>query len=222
VKRSTDRILTTHSASLSRPADLIEINRARAVGESKDDAAYAKCLTAAVADVVRKQREFGIDIVDDGEFGKPMAAQYDYGVWWNYAFARMAGFVPAESVPESKQRKSSVAEVALTAFSNRRDWQKFNEFYQDPASTGSLAGSAARRPTRRPVCTAPIKYVGHAAIAADIANLKKAMAAVGAEEGFICSIGPGSFARSEDMHYDNPEEFVFAAADAMREEQSDR
>ncbi len=218
MKRSADRILTTHSGSLSRPADLIEINRARAVGESKDDAAYAKCLTAAVAEVVRKQREVGIDIVDDGEFGKPMAAQYDYGVWWTYAFARMAGFVPAESVSESKQRKSSVAEVALTAFSNRRDWQKFNEFYQDPASTGSLAGSAARRPTRRPVCTAPIKYVGHAAIAADIANLKKAMAAARAEEGFICSIGPGSFARSEDMHYDNPEEFVFAAADAMREE----
>ncbi len=218
MKRSTDRILTTHSGSLSRPADLIEINRARAAGESKDEAAYARCLTAAVAEVVRKQREVGVDIVDDGEFGKPMAAQYDYGVWWNYAFARMTGFVPPESVPESKQRKSSVAELALTAFSNRRDWQKFNEFYKDPASTGSLAGSAARRPTRRPVCTAPIKYAGHAAIAADIANLKKAMAAAGAEEGFMCSIGPGSFARSEDVHYNNPEEFVFAAAEAMREE----
>jgi 5-methyltetrahydropteroyltriglutamate--homocysteine methyltransferase len=218
VKRSTDRILTTHSGSLSRPAALIEINRARAAGESADDAAYAKCLAVAVADVVRKQREVGVDIVDDGEFGKPMATNYDYGVWWNYAFARMAGFVPAESVPESKQRKSSVAEVALTAFNNRRDWQKFNEFYQAPESTGSLAGSAARRPTRRPVCTAPIKYAGHAAIAADIANLKKAMAAAEAEEGFMCSIGPGSFARSEDVHYNNPEEFVFAAADAMREE----
>ena len=95
MKRSTDRILTTHSGSLSRPADLIEINRARAGGESKDEAAYARCLAAAVADVVRKQREVGVDIVDDGEFGKPMAAQYDYGVWWNYAFARMTGFVPA-------------------------------------------------------------------------------------------------------------------------------
>ena len=218
MKRSTDRILTTHSGSLSRPADLIEINRARAVGESTDDAAYAKCLAAAVADVVRKQREVGVDIVDDGEFGKPMAAQYDYGVWWNYAFARMSGFAPADSVPESKQRKSSVADVALTAFSNRRDWQKFNEFYQDPESTGVLAGSAARRRTRRPVCTAPIKYAGHAAIAADIANLKKAMAAAGVEEGFMCSIGPGSFARSDDVHYSNPEEFVFAAAEAMREE----
>jgi 5-methyltetrahydropteroyltriglutamate--homocysteine methyltransferase len=85
MKRSTDRILTTHAGSLSRPANLIEMNRARASGESKDHKAYAQCLAAAVADVVRKQRDAGVDIVDDGEFGKPMAAHYDYGVWWNYA-----------------------------------------------------------------------------------------------------------------------------------------
>ena len=218
MKRSTNRILTTHAGSLSRPANLIDMNRARAGGESKDDAAYARCLAGAVADVVRKQRDAGIDIVDDGEFGKPMASHYDYGVWWNYAFARMAGFVSPDSVPESKQRKSSVADLALTTFANRRDWQKFSEFYQDPESTGTLVGSAARRRPRRPVCTGPIKYTGQAAIAADVDNLKTAMAAAGAAEGFMCSIGPGSFARSEDMHYNNPEEFVFAAADAMREE----
>src|SRR5262249_40373653 len=153
-----------------------------------------RCLAKSVSDVVRKQREQGIDIVDDGEFGKPMASNYDYGAWWNYAFARMEGFVPAASIPESEHKKSSVAELALTTFANRRDWQIFSEFYQDPESSGTLAGSAARRPTRRPVCTAPIQYTGHAAILADIANLKSAMAAAGAEEGFMCSVGPGSFA----------------------------
>ena len=96
MKKSTERILTTHAGSLSRPANLIAINRARATGESKDDATYAQCLAAAVAGVVRKQRGLGVDIPDDGEFGKPMAANYDYGVWWNYAFARMEGFAPAE------------------------------------------------------------------------------------------------------------------------------
>jgi 5-methyltetrahydropteroyltriglutamate--homocysteine methyltransferase len=218
MKQSTDRILTTHSGSLPRPANLIEMNRARAEGRSIESAAYAQCLASAVAGVVHKQREVGIDVPDDGEFGKPMAANYDYGVWWNYAFGRMEGFAAAESVPESKHKKSSVAELALTTFSNRRDWQKFGEFYQDPESSGSLMGSAARRRTRRPVCTGPIKYVGHAAIEADIANLKKAMAAAGAEEGFMCSIGPGSFARGEDLYYKSEEEFVFASADAMREE----
>jgi 5-methyltetrahydropteroyltriglutamate--homocysteine methyltransferase len=121
-------------------------------------------------------------------------------------------------VPESAHKKSSVAEVALTAVGNRRDFQAFGEFYQDPESTGTLLGSAARRGGRRPVCTAPLKYKGHAAIAADIANLKKAMAAVGADEGFMCSIGPGSFARGENLYYKTDEEFVFAAADAMHEE----
>jgi 5-methyltetrahydropteroyltriglutamate--homocysteine methyltransferase len=218
MKHSTDRILTTHAGSLSRPADLIGLNRTRAKGEKVSDATYALCLASAVSEVVRKQHEVGVDIPDDGEFGKPMAANYDYGVWWNYAFARMEGFAPAESVPESKHKKSNVADLALTTFSNRRDWQKFGEYYQDPESSGSLIGSAARRSTRRPVCTAPIKYIGHAAIDADIANLKKALAAVGAEEGFMCSIGPGSFARGEDLYYKTEEEFVFASAEAMRDE----
>ena len=218
MKRSTDRIITTHAGSLSRPPDLIALNRARAQGEKVDASAYAQCLASAVADVVRRQQEIGIDIPDDGEFGKPMASNYDYGVWWNYAFARMEGFTPADQVPESQHKKSSVAEMALTTVGNRRDFQKFGEFYQDPESSGTLLGSAARRGGRRPVCTGPLKYTGHAAIAADIANLKKAMAAAGAEEGFMCAIGPGSFARGEDLYYKTEEEFVFAAADAMHEE----
>jgi 5-methyltetrahydropteroyltriglutamate--homocysteine methyltransferase len=218
MKSGKDRILTTHAGSLSRPADLSAINRARAAGQSKDDAAHGRCLAKSVADIVSIQRELGIDIVDDGEFGKPMASNYDYGAWWNYAFARMEGFVAAESVPESEHKKSSVAELALTTYANRRDWQTFSDFYQDPDSTGTLAGSAARRRTRRPVCTAPVEYTGHAALAADIANLKSAIAAAGAEEGFMCSVGPGSFARGEDLYYKTEEEFVFASAEAMRKE----
>ena len=70
----------------------------------------------------------------------------------------------------------------------------------------------------RPACTGPITYTGHAALQADIDNLKKALAATGAEEGFMCSIGPGSFARGVDLYYKTEEEFLFASADAMREE----
>src|SRR3974390_1936965 len=155
MRASIDRILTTHAGSLSRPADLIALSRARAAGESKDDGSYAKCLASSVTDVVRKQRELGIDIPDDGEFGKTGAGAYDYGAWWNYAFARLSGFSPrtAGAQDESKHKKSSVADVALTSFANRRDWQKFNEFYQDPESTGSLMGSAARRPGGPPART---------------------------------------------------------------------
>jgi 5-methyltetrahydropteroyltriglutamate--homocysteine methyltransferase len=220
MRASLDRILTTHAGSLSRPADLIASSRARAGGENKDVGAYTRRLASAVTDVVRKQRELRIDVPDDGEFGKPVAGAYDYGAWWNYAFARMSGFSPqtASAQEASKHKKSGVADVALTSFANRRDWQKFNEFYQDPESTGSLMGSAARRPVGRPACTGPIAYTGEAALAADIGNLKNAMASAGVEEAFMCSIGPGSFGRGEDYYYKTEEEFLFASAEAMREE----
>jgi 5-methyltetrahydropteroyltriglutamate--homocysteine methyltransferase len=212
------RILTTHAGSLSRPPDLIALIRARANGGSGDDDAHARCLATSVAGVVRKQHELGIDIPDDGEFGKPVAGAYDYGAWWNYAFARMSGFSPAKPDAKPQHSKSSIADVALTSFANRRDWQKFAAFYQDPESTGSLLGSAARRPVQRPACTGPIKYTGQAALQTDIGNLKSALAASGAAEGFMCSIGLGSFARGDDFYYKTEEEFLFAAADAMREE----
>src|SRR5580693_5234689 len=153
MKHSTDRILTTHAGSLSRPANLIAMSKAIAVGESKGDAAYAQCLAASVADVVKKQRELGVDIPDDGEFGKPVGGSYDYGAWWNYAFARMSGFSPAGSpaaaAHETQHKKSTVADVALTSFANRRDWQKFGEFYLDPESSGSLMGDDPDRRRRR-------------------------------------------------------------------------
>jgi 5-methyltetrahydropteroyltriglutamate--homocysteine methyltransferase len=79
-------------------------------------------------------------------------------------------------------------------------------------------GSPARRTGNRPVCTGPIRYIGQAAVRADIDNLKNALKAANLDEGFICSIGPASFARSGDLYYKSEEEFIYAVADAMREE----
>jgi 5-methyltetrahydropteroyltriglutamate--homocysteine methyltransferase len=214
MKRSEKRILTTHVGSLSRPRDLLA--SFLALSEGKPASAHGETLARSVADVVKRQRDTGIDIVNDGEFGKPASGTYDYGPWWNYAFDRLDGFSAPEAVPVSDHKKSSVADFALTTFANRRDWKKFGEFYQDQSS--GLAGSAPTRRTRRPVCTGPIKYKGHAATKADIDNLKKAMAASGAEEGFMTSVAPASFARAEDLHYKTEEDFVVGAAEAMREE----
>jgi len=216
MRRSDKRILTTHVGSLSRPPALLAANLARSRGEPVPAPGYAATLAKAVADVVERQRALGIDIVSDGEFGKPMSQTYDYGPWWNYAFDRLDGFSPPDSIPETEHKKSSVADLALTSFRNRRDWQKFGEFYQDQSS--GLVGSAPARRTRRPVCTGPIRYKGHAQTKADIDNLKVAMAAAGIEEGFMTSVAPASFARAEDLHYNTEEDFVAAAAEAMREE----
>jgi len=217
MKRSKDRILTTHAGSLPRPPSLIELNRLRSHGEATDKRVFADALASAVAETVQHQKDIGIDIADDGEFGKAMTAALDYGAWWNYAYARLAGFTPADKAPPAARRQSSVAHLGLGEAADRRDWQQFSEFYNDPNST-SLQGSLARRKGQRPVCTGPISYSGQAAVQADIANLKAALATAGLEEGFICSVSPASFARSGDLHYKTDEEFVFAVAEAMREE----
>ncbi len=215
MKQSDQRILTTHVGSLSRPPELLALNAARNSGTA-DASAYDKGLAAAVAAVVLKQRELGIDIVNDGEFGKPMSTAYDYGAWWNYAFERLEGFAAPEFIPEIEHKKSAVADLSLTTFALRRDWQQFGEFYRD--STSGLVGSAPARRQRRPVCVGPVRYKGSAQITSDINHLKSALAHVGIEEGFMTSVGPGSFARGEDLHYKTEEEFVFASAEAMREE----
>jgi len=215
VKRSDQRIITTHVGSLSRPSELLTLNAARSSGTA-DVTAYDKGLAAAVTEVVMKQHEVGIDIANDGEFGKPMSAACDYGAWWNYAFERLEGFASPESIPETEHKKSSVADLSLTTFARRRDWQQFSEFYHDP--TSGLAGSAPARRQRRPVCVGPVRYKGHAQTKADIDHLKTALAQAGIEEGFMTSVAPASFARGEDLHYKTEEDFVAAAADAIRDE----
>ena len=87
MKRSTDRILTTHVGSLPRPKDLVELYR-----DNSPDSTLLPRLRSAVAEVVREQARFGIDIVNDGEFGKAMRSAMDFGAWWSYVYPRLAGY----------------------------------------------------------------------------------------------------------------------------------
>ena len=85
MKRSTDKILTTHVGSLIRPAKLLEFIGPLQAGKPYDEAAYAACLKESVADIVREQADAGIDVVSDGEFGKSIS-------WSQYALERLSGF----------------------------------------------------------------------------------------------------------------------------------
>ena len=85
MKRSSNRILTTHVGSLIRPPRLLELVRAQQNGEPVDARAYEQCLKDSVAEVVRRQAQAGIDIVNDGEFGKSTS-------WSLYALKRVSGF----------------------------------------------------------------------------------------------------------------------------------
>jgi 5-methyltetrahydropteroyltriglutamate--homocysteine methyltransferase len=215
MKASRHRILTSHAGSLPRPDDLIEANQAREAEGVGDDAGFPARLRAAVADVVRHQTDLGISIPGDGEFGKSMGHRVNYRAWWSYSFQRLDGLeLGTTGLYDMPARRSRPGEVVLSSFADRRDRLKFAAAYAD-ADSGITTGP---RPARWPVCVGPLTYTGHDAIRGDIANFKAALAAAGVEEGFMTSIAPGSASRIANRYYTTEEEFLFACADAMREE----
>ena len=217
MRNSSDRILTTHVGSLPRPDDLIAANQAREVGESVDEAGFQHNLSDAVAEVVRHQHDLGIDIAGDGEFGKSMGHRVNFGAWMSYAYHRLGGLdLAGPDMHDLAPRRSSPGNLMLTSFADRRDRQRFAAAYADPES----GVSTGPRPRTGPVCVGPLSYIGDDAIRADIANFKAALAAAGIKEGFMTSIAPGSTTRMGNAYYKTYEEFLFAAADAMREEYS--
>jgi 5-methyltetrahydropteroyltriglutamate--homocysteine methyltransferase len=214
MRGSTDHILTSHVGSLPRPDQLIAANRAREAGEAVEERAYQATLSDAVMDVVRRQHQLGIDVPGDGEFGKAMGQRLNYGSWWRYSWQRLAGIEPgAQTLYEMTPQRSRPGEIVLTSFGDRRDRSQFAAAYNDPES-GITTGP---RPPA-PVCVAPLTYAGQEMIKTDIANFKAALQAAGIEEGFMTAVAPGSCSRIGNRYYKTEEEFLFACAEAMREE----
>ena len=152
----------------------------------------------------------GISIVNDGEYGKAVRARTDYGAWLSYVLQRLTGWEPAS---DTGGGAAASAEVAPGGFYQRRDRQAFPEVY---AEIDREIFGGGRRPSR--AVTGPISYKGHAALKADIDNLKAAIAHHGVADAFMTSVAPGSFGREQNRHYRTQEEFLFAIADAMRVE----
>jgi 5-methyltetrahydropteroyltriglutamate--homocysteine methyltransferase len=215
MRTSRDHILTSHAGSLPRTEDLIEANRQREAGAS-DEARLQGLLGQAVGDVVARQKGLGIDVPGDGEYGKSMGHKINYRAWWSYSFHRLGGLSLKQGLGlyDLPPRRSAPGEVVLSSFGDRRDRQRFKAAYADPES----GVSTGPRSNDWPVCTGPLTYTGQAAIKADVANFKAALDAAGVEEGFMTSIGPGSASRIANEHYRTDEEFLWACADAMREE----
>ncbi len=214
-----DHILTSHVGSLPRPKDLLDANRARKEGKGGDERAFQEKLRAATIDVVRKQKDIGIDIPGDGEYGHAMNYTVNFGAWWNYAFPRLTGLKISDQTPIIRPGVDIPIGAAqrgfhLTTFDKRRDWLKFGEAYTDPES-GIYMGP---EPFQLPVCVGAVKYVGQEAIKADIANVKAALAAAGVKDGFMTAVAPASAVRMADEYYKNEDDFLAAGADAMREE----
>ena len=213
-------ILTTHAGSLPRSPALIAANAARPVGEDGLTPAptdeFREVLARAVVEVVQKQREIGISLPNDGEYGHLMGSAVNYGAWWSYIFDRVSGLELTGSDHFSADPvRSAPGDVRLTTFPDRRDWTTFAEAYQDPTS-GITVGAQ----TTFPAATGPVAYseTGRELVAQDIANAQAAFDAAGYEHGFLNSLSPGSGSRIVDAHYGDVDSFLDAWVEVMRPE----
>jgi 5-methyltetrahydropteroyltriglutamate--homocysteine methyltransferase len=193
MKRSTDRILTTHCGSLPRSTKLLDLMKAKVNAEPYDANAFAEEVQNAVTEIVRKQAESGIDIVTDGEQGKPG--------FFAYVRERLTGF--EAKGPERGARKEWAAEVAA-----------FPEYYEQYFSRRMMGGSIAPRTPL--VCTGPVGYRGLEAIRKDVQNLKAALGGMKVEEAFMPAVAPTGVGTNE--YYGSEEEYLQAVGDALRTE----
>src|ERR1700735_775273 len=195
VQTSTDRILTTHTGSIARPDDLIELMRAREDGRPYDLEAFEARATAAVEECVRRQVEVGLDVINDGEQRK--------SGFTTYLKERLGGvdggpYGPGES-------PASWPEVA--------EFPDYYERYFKTAMYGAMLS-----PPARVICRGPVKYIGQEALATALANLRAALAGKEYTEVFMSAALPTGLADYKNEYYSSREEYVTALADACHEE----
>jgi len=184
------KIMTTHVGSLVRPPALTPYLSAILEGRPYDEAGFQKTLEQSVADVVRRQTDLGLDIVNDGEFGKTH--------WYRYVVDRFSGIA------------SRPAGVNQTYFVGK-DRTRFAEFYAE------YDQSVARARLEWAV-TGPVAYAGADKLQQDIRNLKAALAGTNAQ-GFLPVVAPASLVPElKDEFYRDEEKFIYALADALRVE----
>jgi len=202
MKRSNERILTTHVGSLIRPPELREILRAKGRGEPIDEAKHSQVLQDSVSAVVRKQAETGIDVISDGEFGKTIS-------WSQYVLERLDGF-----------ERRPLADDDDDPFARGADRDRFPEFYAEmDAQAARVSGGDWGSVKSETVCVSPIRYSGQAALQQDIEDFKTALKQVDVEEAFLPVAAPASaIPDRKNEHYASNEECVYALADAMRTE----
>jgi len=186
-----NRILTTHCGSLPRPTDLLDLMKAKINGESYDAGAYAARVRSAVGEIVRLQSESGIDILTDGEQGKPG--------FFAYVNERLAGFEPRPG-PRVGMFQAEV--------------EAFPEYYKEYFSSAMLGVTLA--PLVPFVCTGPVSYRGQEAVRRDIENLKAALGGLEPADVFMPAVAPSGVGKNE--YYATEEEYMHAVADALTSE----
>jgi 5-methyltetrahydropteroyltriglutamate--homocysteine methyltransferase len=201
MKRSTERILTTHVGSLARSDSLIPLLRLREYGEPYKREELARLVHDSVMDVVRQQVEAGIDIVTDGEQGKSS--------FYGYIVERFSGF----------ERKPIAAGKESGPRAAGREYLAFPDYYAWSERIAEPFGGRGGRRRGVDTCTGPVSYRGHEAVQADIDNLKAAVKGRPHADAFMPSIASSYVASTfANEYYRTHEEYEQAVSDAMREE----
>ena len=191
-QQNIDRIRTTHVGSLPRPRPVLDLMKAKAMGQSIDGAAFNREVAKGCEEIVKAQIANGVDIVSDGEVSKPG--------FFSYVQERLEGFEPRPDMKVSWWPK----EVA-----------QFPEYYERYFREAMLGGMVAKFVPL--ACVGPIKYKDRVAIDRDIANLKAAAAKSGAKTMFMPAIGTSGIV-GKNEYYKTEEEFFHAIGQAMATE----
>ncbi|MGH2363840.1 MAG: hypothetical protein ACRDHX_04215 [Chloroflexota bacterium] len=193
MRRSTQRILTTHVGSLIRPPEVSALAAAGGVdGLGLSPTGNPESLTRAVADVVRQQHELGVDIISDGEYGKSS--------WFTYVMERLAGYEVRPTQPPA---------IGFLG----RDQQRYPDFWENNMMTGLG--------WQQHVCVEPLRYTGKPFMQRDVDNFVAALKAAGhpLEDAFLPVVSPTSISVDHvNEYYKTDEEYRFALADALHEE----
>ncbi len=189
MKLSAERILTTHTGSLPRPDDLVELMYAKE--EGRETPGFDERVRDAVVEVVQRQLDAGIDVIDDGEMSKPSYA--------TYVKDRLTGF-------GGEQNRGSSGYLA---------------YYKDefPEWAQRMAEDPYRARRNTPACNGPVALRDPEAVQRDIASLRAALQGKEATEVFMTAVSPGTIAQFlPNEYYAGQEEYLYALADAMKAE----
>jgi 5-methyltetrahydropteroyltriglutamate--homocysteine methyltransferase len=201
VKRSTDRIITSHAGSLHGPEDLRDALNSRPQGQPFDKHLAGR-VKQAVAGVVRQQAENGVDVVNDGEYTKGILIG-----WMVYAQGRLSGLERRSLKPEEGSGGASIF---------AREQRLFGDYFARAFGGFGNLGSYGREAI---YCVGPLSYTGQAEAQRDIEYMKDALKAVDVEESFLTALAPGTIEHwLRNEYYKSDEEFLFALADAMHDE----
>lgn len=207
MKRSTDRILTTHVGSLVRPPDVLKDILLKVAGKPVDEKAFQEKVKKGVKEVVAKQAEVGIDIPSDGEFSKPTFTQY--------VAERLGGLgdVPQNAKPYNYAKLTEEFPGFMKQYNGM-----FKTMWMPLDMPKDIIEDAVNAPPDVKTVTGPITYQGQEMLQRDIDNFKEALKGQKFVEPFMPSATPSRSDVDSSGIYKTEQQYLYALADAMHEE----